>query len=139
MTAEFPCARCGAPIPIPEAARRDATMSLVCSACGQRYVRRAAGATAGGAPTGPAASTVTPKAPVAPAPPGTVPTTRGWTPPARPQAARAPTRPLSDARAAELAAFRAGEFVGNRYRIVRFVARGGMGEVYEADDLELRG
>src|SRR5207247_858683 len=29
--------------------------------------------------------------------------------------------------------------VGRRFRIVRFIARGGMGEVYEAEDLELGG
>jgi tetratricopeptide (TPR) repeat protein len=35
--------------------------------------------------------------------------------------------------------FAAGDLVAGRYRIVRFVARGGMGEVYEAEDAELRG
>ena len=34
--------------------------------------------------------------------------------------------------------FSPGELVADRYRIVRFIGRGGMGEVYEADDLELR-
>lgn len=34
--------------------------------------------------------------------------------------------------------FRDGQMVAGRYRIVRFVNRGGMGEVYEAQDLELR-
>jgi len=33
--------------------------------------------------------------------------------------------------------FAPGQVVAERYRIVRFIARGGMGEVYEAQDLEL--
>jgi tetratricopeptide (TPR) repeat protein len=35
--------------------------------------------------------------------------------------------------------FRPGEVVAARFRVVRFLARGSMGELYEADDLELRG
>jgi serine/threonine protein kinase/tetratricopeptide (TPR) repeat protein len=33
--------------------------------------------------------------------------------------------------------FRVGQLLANRFRIIRFIARGGMGEVYEAQDLEL--
>src|SRR5262245_61763524 len=33
--------------------------------------------------------------------------------------------------------FQPGELVSGRFRIVRFIARGGMGELYQAEDLEL--
>ncbi len=35
--------------------------------------------------------------------------------------------------------YASGAVLGRRFRIVRFIARGGMGEVYEAEDLELGG
>jgi serine/threonine protein kinase len=35
------------------------------------------------------------------------------------------------------AVFQAGDVVASRFRIVRYLARGGMGELYEAEDLEL--
>jgi serine/threonine protein kinase len=38
----------------------------------------------------------------------------------------------------ERTTFSRGELVSDRYMIVRFVAKGGMGEVYEARDLELQ-
>ena len=40
---------------------------------------------------------------------------------------------------AEGASFAPGEVVAGRYRVARFIARGGMGEVYEAVDRELSG
>ena len=40
--------------------------------------------------------------------------------------------------APEATAFAAGEMLAERYKIVRFVARGGMGEVYEVEDTALR-
>ena len=36
------------------------------------------------------------------------------------------------------ATFSSDELVAGRYKIVRFIGQGGMGEVYEANDLELR-
>src|SRR5260370_1047783 len=44
-------------------------------------------------------------------------------------------RVLDDAGGARV--FAAGQIVSERYRILRLINRGGMGEVYEADDLEL--
>jgi hypothetical protein len=34
--------------------------------------------------------------------------------------------------------FQPGEVVADRFRVIRYLARGGMGELYEAEDLELR-
>ena len=34
--------------------------------------------------------------------------------------------------------FHGGQIVAGRFRVVRFIARGGMGEVYEAEDLRLK-
>src|SRR5512134_3631159 len=36
-----------------------------------------------------------------------------------------------------VATFRAGDLLCERFRVVRFIARGGMGELYEAEDLAL--
>jgi tetratricopeptide (TPR) repeat protein/tRNA A-37 threonylcarbamoyl transferase component Bud32/TolB-like protein len=41
-------------------------------------------------------------------------------------------------RSADEPAFSPGDLIADRYRVVRFIARGGMGEVYEVEDLELR-
>ena len=35
--------------------------------------------------------------------------------------------------------FRPGDVIANRFVVIRFIARGGMGEVYEAEDRQLRG
>jgi serine/threonine protein kinase/tetratricopeptide (TPR) repeat protein len=39
---------------------------------------------------------------------------------------------------AQSQSFVPGDLVAERFRVIRFVARGGMGEVYEAEDIELR-
>ena len=51
------------------------------------------------------------------------------------------TRPAPEwltARAPGTPVFRTGDIVAFRFRIVRYLAKGGMGELYEAEDLELR-
>jgi Tfp pilus assembly protein PilF/tRNA A-37 threonylcarbamoyl transferase component Bud32 len=50
-----------------------------------------------------------------------------------------PGSPSGRAVGAATTTFAAGEVVGERYRILRFIAQGGMGEVYEAEDLALHG
>src|SRR5215472_15411566 len=48
------------------------------------------------------------------------------------------TGPLDSAPdAAALPVFDTGQIVAGRYKVVRYVGRGGMGEVYEARDLDL--
>ncbi|MEA2559656.1 MAG: eukaryotic-like serine/threonine-protein kinase [Acidobacteriota bacterium] len=49
----------------------------------------------------------------------------------------APTLPTAPRPSGE-PAFAPGERIAERYRVVRFLARGGMGEVYEVEDQELR-
>ncbi|HEX4965718.1 MAG TPA: tetratricopeptide repeat protein [Thermoanaerobaculia bacterium] len=51
-----------------------------------------------------------------------------------PSASSAAARP----RGADEPGFAADEIVAGRYRVVRFIARGGMGEVFEVEDLELK-
>lgn len=51
----------------------------------------------------------------------------------------APTLGLPETGGSPWRAFEEGSVVGARYKIVRFIAHGGMGEVYEAEDLELAG
>ena len=50
----------------------------------------------------------------------------------------APSAPTAAARTPGAAVFRTGDIVAFRFRIVRYLAKGGMGELYEAEDLELQ-
>lgn len=54
-----------------------------------------------------------------------------------PQASAAPPSGNRQ-KALDAPAFSPGEVLAGRYRVERFIARGGMGEVYEVDDLELK-
>ena len=58
--------------------------------------------------------------------------------PQRPLDDQATGAPVVEARAPGTPVFRTGDIVAFRFRIVRFLAKGGMGELYEAEDLELR-
>lgn len=102
------CRRCGTPIPLPDDATLAPGTVVTCSNCGARYARRSGSSTA---------ATVAPRDTSLSTPGGA-------------------TRILGTAGAATL--FKPDEVVAERYRIRRFIARGGMGEVYEAEDLELR-
>ena len=51
------------------------------------------------------------------------------------EGAAGPQRPLPPAEGGR--AFRPGDLVARRYQVIRFIARGGAGEVYEVEDLEL--
>src|SRR5690242_7242596 len=102
------CRRCGSPIPIPAEASLQPTTVLTCPGCGARYARRAGSSTA---------ATVAPRT-------------------VAPETAQGATRILDTVPRATL--FVPDDVVSERYRIRRFIARGGMGEVYEAEDLELR-
>jgi len=49
-----------------------------------------------------------------------------------------PPTPAQVPRREAMPSFAPGVLLAQRYRVVRFIARGGMGEVYEVEDLELR-
>ena len=118
----------------------------------------ASGMPASGPPAGaPANAMPAPPPPMSPSPqppPPPPPTTAGWTPAtpvslggqSEPPAATGgpdidhdhPTVVAARPASPGLPVFSDGETIAGRYRILRYLAQGGMGEVYEAQDLELR-
>jgi eukaryotic-like serine/threonine-protein kinase len=58
--------------------------------------------------------------------------------PSDPHDDKATGPPVIEARTLGTSVFRTGDVVAFRFRIVRYLAKGGMGELYEAEDLELR-
>lgn len=127
------CRRCGTSVPIPPEATLSPTATVSCPGCGTRYARktRSVSASTSVESTSRAPSLVT-LGPTAVATPPTVassPAGRPEPPLPGPPTLVVPTR--------DRELFGPGELVAERYRIRRFIARGGMGEVYEAEDLEL--
>jgi tetratricopeptide (TPR) repeat protein/tRNA A-37 threonylcarbamoyl transferase component Bud32/TolB-like protein len=102
-------------------------LRIRCSSCGTHFGVRRPGAEASLDQT--AAGAMPPTLEGIPVP----------TAPAKP-AVDDPTSPLpiNRPRPDDQPAFSPGEMIAGRYRVVRFLARGGMGEVYEVEDLELR-
>jgi tetratricopeptide (TPR) repeat protein/tRNA A-37 threonylcarbamoyl transferase component Bud32/TolB-like protein len=120
------CPGCGQKLRFTVAADAPARLRVQCSSCQALFGVRRPGADA--SPSSPSIGSTPPTYlgfPVtAPAGSGTA-TPSGTLPTIRRTVEDAPT--LSP-----------GDLIADRYRVARFIARGGMGEVYEVEDLELR-
>lgn len=133
------CRRCGSPIPLPTEATLLPTTVVVCPNCGARYARRAGSSSASTLAPG-ASSTAKPVEFPREVSPAAIRSHPALSSQPDPPAARLSTPQESTQRlgASATTLFRPDEVISERYRIRRFIARGGMGEVYEAEDLELR-
>ncbi|HEX2642751.1 MAG TPA: serine/threonine-protein kinase, partial [Thermoanaerobaculia bacterium] len=135
------CPGCGQRLRFSLGVEVPARVRIQCSACQTAFTVRRPGAESPaasltGVPTPPTYVGIpvasTPPPAVAP-PPRPQPSAASAASAASPAASLAPPR-----RRFGEAAFVPGEVIAGRYEVVRFIARGGMGEVYEVEDRELR-
>jgi DNA-directed RNA polymerase subunit RPC12/RpoP len=108
------CVKCGHAFSLPPLETLAPDSTVACPQCGARYRRGVAQAPAAQPP-----AAAGPRGPGAAAP-------------------AASTTPLPRGEGRTPPTFGAGDLVGGRYRVRAFLAQGGMGEVYEAEDQELR-
>lgn len=141
------CGKCQTDFVIPPEVLRSSEPRAECPSCGARYRLKPRTGTlpADVATAGDLRLRTTPSLPLpaAPPPPATAPPPAGrlTTPlPADPDSATVVSTGGLSAGRLRLGGpvFSSGDLVAGRYRVVRFLAQGGMGEVYEAEDVELR-
>ncbi|RMH19193.1 MAG: serine/threonine protein kinase, partial [Acidobacteria bacterium] len=136
------CRKCGAAIPFAPQIADTPNPRVVCPGCGTRYRLRARqGRPATGDPTLQSATPSRP--PASPPAPSAAPAAASPPPAAMPVSPSFTEQPTLDSGGGTVSptpgtVFADGQVVAGRYRVRRFIAQGGMGEVYEAEDLELR-
>ena len=134
------CKKCKTVLEIPNDITQTPDVRVVCPGCQSRYRLRPRKSGAPARATTPTSSTQQPtRAAVPPqhrslTPATPMPASASPPPSLQEQDTVVTTRPA----AVGLPIFQEGDLVAGRYRVLRFLARGGMGEVYEAEDLELR-